>query len=307
MIYDLIIVGGGPAGITAGIYAARQKLNTLLITKEFGGQLSRKALKIENYPGFLAISGLALAKKLEKHLKKQDIEILIDEVTKVEKKGKNFKVITGSKKNFEARAIIIASGGDPRPLEVPGEKEFIGKGVSYCAICDGALFPNKTLAVIGGGNSGFEAAIYLHKIAKNIYILEAGPRVKADKKNQEIVQRIKKIEVITSAFLKKIEGDKFVKSIVYKDKDSKEEKTLAVEGVFVEIGSQPATSFVKGLVEFNERDEIKVEFETCKTKTPGVFAAGDVNIGRSKQIAPACGEGCKAALAAYEYLQSQNE
>jgi thioredoxin-disulfide reductase len=307
MIYDLVIVGGGPAGITAGIYAARQRLNTLLITKEFGGQLSRKALKIENYPGFLAISGLALAKKLEKHLKKQDIEILMDEVIKVERRGKNFKVITESKKKFEAKTIIIASGGDPRPLEVPGEKEFIGKGVSYCAVCDGALFPNKTVAVIGGGNSGFEAAIYLNRIAKNIYILEAGPKVKADKKNQEIVQRLKKIEVITNALLKKIKGDKFVKSIVYQDKESKEEKTLAVKGVFVEIGSQPATSFVKGLVEFNEKDEIKVEFETCKTKTPGVFAAGDVNIGRSKQIAPACGEGCKAALAAYEYLQSQNE
>jgi len=310
MLYDLIIIGGGPAGITAGIYAARQKLNTLLITKDFGGQVARKAIDIENYPGFEAISGLDLIQTFEKHLRKftrqnlgGQVDIKKNEVLKIQKTGTKFFVTTQSKNKFESKAVIIASGADPRPLEVPGEKEFIGKGLSYCAVCDGALFPDKTVAVIGGGNSGFETAIFLSKIVKKIYILETGPKIRADKTNQDIVKKTGKAEIITSAILKKIQGDKFVNSIMFQDKETGEEKTLSVEGVFVEIGSQPSTSFAKDLVDFNDRDEIRVEFESYLTKTPGLFAAGDVNIGKYKQIITACGEGAKAALAAYEYIQ----
>jgi thioredoxin-disulfide reductase len=302
MIYDLIIIGGGPAGITAGIYAARQKLNTLLITKDFGGQLGKKAIDVGNYPGLDGISGLKLIEKFQSHLEKQKIDIEKNEVGKIEKKGENFLVSTENKKVFESRTVIIASGVDPRPLEVPGEKEFIGKGVSYCAVCDGPMFKDKTVAVIGGGNSAFETAIFLSKIAKKIYILEYNPKVNAFKDNQEAVEKMGKAEIITNVVLKKIEGDKFVRSITYQDRVTKQEKTLSVEGVFVEIGYDPATSFVKELVDFNERDEIKIDFETCKTKTPGLFAAGDVNVGRYKQIVTACGEGAKAALAAFEYL-----
>ncbi len=337
MIYDLIIIGGGPAGITAGIYAARQKLNTLLITKSFGGQVVKKAVAIENYPGFEKISGQELIQKFENHLKKfarpsfseknlgGQVEIKIDEVKKiypvksrkagispkaklfngVKKTNNDFLVSTKNKKEFQAKAIIVASGADPRPLEVPGEEEFIGKGVSYCSICDGVLFADKTVAVIGGGNAGFESAIFLSNYVKKIYILEYGPRVSADETNQEIIKKTKKAEIITNAALKEIKGKKFVESMVYQSRKTKEEKTLSIEGVFVEIGSQPATAFVKGLVEFNEKDEIKVEFETCQTKTPGLFAVGDVNIGQYKQIITACGEGAKAALAAYGYIQKQ--
>jgi len=301
MIYDLIIIGGGPAGITAGIYGARQKLNILLITKDFGGQLNKKAIDINNYPGLSGISGLELVQKFQAHLEKQKIDIEKDEVGKIEKKGENFLVSTENKV-FESRTVIIASGVDPRPLEVPGEKEFIGKGVSYCSICDGPMFKDKTVAVIGGGNSAFETAIFLSKIVKKIYILEYNPEVNAFKDNQEVVEKMGKAEIITNAALKKIEGDKFVNSITYQDRVTKQEKTLSVEGVFVEIGYDPATSFVKGLVDFNERDEIKVDFENYKTKTPGLFAAGDVNVGRYKQVITACGEGAKAALAAFEYL-----
>ena len=314
-MYDLVIIGGGPAGITAGIYAARQKLNTLLITKSFGGQMARKAVAIENYPGFEDISGIELIKKFEKHLRKftpldvyyltGQVDIERDEVIKLKKFANHFSVITKSKNKFDSKAVIIASGADPRPLEVPGEKEFIGRGVSYCTACDAPIFSNKTVAVIGGGNAGFEAAIALANWAKKIYILEAGPKIKADQVNQEIVKKTGKAEIITNATLKKIQGGQFVKSIVCQDRKSKKEKTLPVEGVFVEIGSQPATSFVKGLVDFNERDEIKVDFETLQTKTPGLFAAGDVNIGSYKQIVTAAGEGAKAALAAYDYLKKQ--
>ncbi len=305
-LYDLIIIGGGPAGVTAGIYATRQRLNTLLITKDFGGQITRKAVVIENYPGFEEISGQELIQKFKKHLRRQKIDIKEDTVREIKKTGEKFLVFTKNKSKFEAKTVIIASGADPRPLEVPGEKEFIGKGVSYCAICDGPLFKNKEVAVIGGGNSAFETAIFLSNYIKKIYVLEYGPEVKADKESQELVEKTGKVEIITNAVIKEIKGENFVKAIVYEDSKTKKEEILEVEGVFVEIGTQPVTSFAKGLVNFNEIDEIKVEFETCQTKTPGLFAVGDANIGRYKQIVTACGEGAKAALAAYEYIQKLN-
>jgi len=309
-LYDLIIIGGGPAGITAGIYAARQKLNSLLITKSFGGQMLKKAVMIENYPGFEEISGMELIQKFEKQLRRASarsdghkIDIERDEVTKVEKIEEHFLVITKNKNRFESKAIIVASGADPRPLKVLGEKEFLGKGLSYCPLCDGPLFSDKTVAVIGGGNSAFEAAIFLSKIAKKIYILEASEKVRADAENQERVKKTGKVEIITNTQVQKIQGKQFVNSLIYEDRKTKREIKLPVEGIFVEIGSQPATSFVKDLVDFNERDEIAVEFETCQTKTPGLFAAGDCNVGRFKQIVTAAGEGAKAALAAYGYIE----
>jgi len=309
-LYDLIIIGGGPAGITAGIYAARQKLNSLLITKSFGGQMLKKAVMIENYPGFEEISGMELIQKFEKQLRRASvrsdghkIDIERDEVTKVEKIEEHFLVITKNKNRFESKAIIVASGADPRPLEVLGEKEFLGKGLSYCVTCDGPLFEGKTVAVIGGGNSAFEAAIFLSKIAKKIYILEASEKVRADAENQERVKKTGKVEIITNTQVQKIQGKQFVNSLIYEDRKTKREIKLPVEGIFVEIGSQPATSFVKDLVDFNERDEIAVEFETCQTKTPGLFAAGDCNIGKFKQIVTAASEGAKAALAAYGYIE----
>ena len=309
-LYDLIIIGGGPAGITAGIYAARQKLNSLLITKSFGGQMLKKAVMIENYPGFEEISGMELIQKFEKQLRRASarsdghkIDIERDEVTKVEKIEEHFLVITKNKNRFESKAIIVASGADPRPLKVLGEKEFLGKGLSYCPLCDGPLFSDKTVAVIGGGNSAFESAIFLSKIAKKIYILEASEKVRADAENQERVKKTGKVEIITNTQVQKIQGKQFVNSLIYEDRKTKREIKLPVEGIFVEIGSQPATSFVKDLVDFNERDEIAVEFETCQTKTPGLFAAGDCNIGKFKQIVTAASEGAKAALAAYGYIE----
>jgi alkyl hydroperoxide reductase subunit F len=304
-IYDLIIIGGGPAGITAGIYAARLNLRTLLITKSFGGQVAKKAVAIENYPGFISIQGPELVKKMEEHLKSLEIEVEINEVIKVGKKRDGFLISLGNKKELKAKAVILASGADPRPLEVPGEKEFIGKGVSYCSVCDGPLYQDKKVAVIGGGNAGFETAVFLSKIAKKIYILEYSSEVKAFPEIQKAVEKTGKAEIITDAELKEIKGKNFVEAIVYRDKKTKEKKTLAVEGVFVEVGYQPATSYVKELVDFNERDEIKVDFESCQTKTKGLFAAGDLNVGQYKQIVTACGEGAKAALAAFNYLQKK--
>ncbi len=304
-MYDLIIIGGGPAGITAGIYAARQKVKTLLVTKNFGGQIIKKTVAIENYPGFEEISGFDLIKKFENHLRKfkEHIEIKIEEVIKVEKQDNLFLVHTRNNIKFKSKTVIIATGASPRTLGVPGEKEFTSKGVSFCAICDGAMFSGKDVAIIGGGNSGFETALFLSNIANKIYILEYGSQLKADKENQEVVKKSKKTEIITNAQLKEIKGDKFVHSLVYKDRVSKKEKTLKVKGVFVEIGLIPASSIVKKLVDFNDKNEIKIKSESCETKTPGLFAPGDINEGRYKQIVVSCGEGSKALLAAFDYLK----
>lgn len=304
MIYDLIIIGAGPAGITAGIYAGRQRIKTLLVTKSFGGQMAGKATEVCNYPGFERISGLELIGKFVDHLKKQpDVEIKLAGVSKIKKEKEYFTVLTVEKEEFKSRSVIIATGADPRPLEAEGEKEFIGKGISYCVTCDGPLFKDKTIAVVGGGDAGFEAAIFMTSYAKKIYVLECGSVVKADEWNQKELKNSKKVEIITNVLVKEIKGDKMVNALVYEDSVSKEKKTLQIEGVFIEIGSQPATSMAKGLVNFNKRDEIEVDFETFQTKTPGLFAAGDVNVGVYKQIVTAAGEGCKVALAVYDYLR----
>ena len=302
-MYDLIIIGAGPAGVSAAIYAARQKLNLLVLSKDSGGQLSKKAVDIENYPGFNKISGPDLAAVFEGQLKANGVEVVIDEVLKIGKEGDNFVVETATGENYESVAVIVATGADPRPLEAQGEKEFIGKGVSYCALCDGPIFRDKTVAVVGGGNSGFETALFLSNYVKKIYLLEFGGQLKADEHNQTLLAKSQKAEIITNAKVLKIEGDTFVKSLTYQDRLQNVEKKLDIEGVFIEIGYSPATAFLKEVVNFSERDEIVTDLETYETKTPGLFAAGDCNVSKYKQIVAAAGEGAKAALAAYGYIQ----
>ncbi len=303
--YDLVIIGGGPAGVTAGIYAARQNLKTLVITKNFGGQIAKKAVGIENYPGFEKIKGMELVEKFKKHLKQFEIDIVKSSVGKVEKKDNLFTVNDSEKNCFKSRAVIVATGADPRPLEVPGEKEYIGKGVSYCSVCDGPLFKDKMVAVIGAGNAGIESALFLSNFAKKIYVLESSKESSADRILQEEVRKNNKIKLIFRADIKKIKGGKFVESILLRDKESGKEKSLQVDGVFVEIGSQPATSFVKNLVDFSEKDEIRIDPQTCQTKTPGLFAAGDVSNVYYKQIVIAAGQGAISALSAYKYLNKK--
>jgi len=301
-MYDLIIIGGGPAGITAGIYGARKKLNTLLISRDFIGQTA-KAILVENYPGIKEIPGIKLMEKFKKHLEKFEIDINEgEEVVEIKKKGNFFEVRTNQDDRYLAKSIIVATGRDPRPLEVPGEKELIGRGISYCSICDAPLFREKTVAVIGGGNAGFEAALDLTKYAKKIYILEFSSKPLADEVTIERAKKTKKIEIILNAKVKEILGKAKVEGLIYDDL-IKAEKKLEVEGVFIMIGQIPATSFVKGLVNFNEKDEIIIDPVTCQTKTLGLFAAGDVTNIKQKQIIVAAAEGAKAALAAYEYLQ----
>lgn len=304
MIYDLIIIGGGPAGITAGIYAARKKINTLLLTKDFVGQVG-KTSSVENWPGTAFISGTELLENFKDHLKKFEIEIKENEEVKGIKKAGEILEISTLNNNFQAKTVIIASGRNPRPLKVPGEEKFTGKGVSFCATCDAPLFKGKTVAVVGGGNSGFETALDLEKYSPKIYILEFSSQVKADEVLQEKAKDAGKISVITQAAVKEIKGKNFVESIVYEDKSSKRVSELEVQGIFVEIGSLPASAFLKRLVDFTDWGEVKIDHETSATKTLGLFAAGDVTDIKYKQIVVACGEGAKAALNAYNYLQKK--
>ena len=288
--------------MTAGIYASRKKLKTLLIAKNFGGLMSGKAVTIENYPGFEEISGSELIERFEKHLRKQNVDVEKDSIAQMERSGQGFSVLTEKKKEFQSQAVIVASGSEPRTLGLKEEKDFIGRGVSYCSTCDGPMFLNKTVAVVGGGNSAFETAVFLTNYSKKIYVLEAGKELRADEILQEKAKKTGKVEVMTGVLVKKIEGEKFVKSLVFEQNN--ELKNLEVQGIFVEIGYSPATSFVKDLADLNERGEIIIDFKNNQTRTPGLFAAGDSSSIPFKQIVIAAGEGAKAALSVYNYLQN---
>jgi len=300
MIYDLIIIGGGPAGLTAAIYAARQKIRFLVISKDIGGQTLLSS-DVENYLGFHLVSGAELVKKFEEHIRDYNIEVKFEEVIDIKKKAGIIEVKT-DKDRYQSKSLIIASGKKPRPLNVKGEREFVGKGVSYCATCDAPLFKNKDIAVIGGGNSAMDAAILASKYSKRVYIVTINKELIGEKLLIERVLKDKKIKVLYNARTKEIFGDKFVKGVRL-DVNGEEIK-LDVQGIFIEIGTIPSTAFDK-ITEKNEYGEIKIHQEgwmTNLTSVEGIFAAGDVTNVPEKQIIVAAGEGCKAALSAFQYL-----
>ena len=299
---DLIIVGGGPAGITAGIYGARKGLNVLLLTKDFIGQLGNAGM-IENWPGEIKITGPELISNFREHAESYDIDIKEEKVAGVLKKEDGF-LIKSEEKNYRSKAVIIATGRNPRPLKVPGEKEFVGKGVSYCVTCDGALFKDKSVAVVGGGNSGLEGALELSEYAKEVTILEIQDELPGDQFLREKIESRDNIEVLTRVKPKKIEGDNFVNAIKYSDLNSDKTNLLETEGVFVQVGSIPTTDLLDDLVGYNDKGEIEIDPQTCKTDTEGLFAAGDVTSVRDKQVVVATGEGCKALLSAYKCIKN---
>ncbi len=304
--YDLIIIGSGPAGLTAGLYAVRKGLQTLILTKDFLGQVGR-TFWVENWPGIKRISGTDLILKFKKQLEIWKPKINEDEMTVLlQKEGDDFLVITNKKNVFKSRAVIIATGRNPRPLRIPGEEEYIGKGVSYCSTCDGPLFTDKKIVVIGGGNAAFETALEMAERCPQVYILNRSQKIIADEVFQKRAADFNNIEILLNGEPKKIKGTNFVESLIYFDKKSEEEKELKIEGVFVEIGSIPAANFAKKLVEFNNQGEIIINHQTGETKMAGLFAAGDVTDVPYKQIIIAAGEGAKAVLSAYSYLQKMN-
>lgn len=303
---DLVIIGGGPAALTAGIYAARKKLSFKVISQRVGGEQILVSNDIENWPGTKSISGRDLIKKFREHIESYGVKIEEgQEVVKIEKGEKRFLVKTKAGSDFKARAIIIASGKRPRHLGVPGEKEFEGRGVSFCSICDAPLFRDKIVAVIGSGNAGLESALDLTRYAKKIYILELGPRAVGDELLQEKLKKTSKVEFIFNAKTSEIKGEKLVTGLIYEDRLTKAVKELQVQGVFVHVGQVTSSDFVKDFLEVNGAGEIIIDPKTNQTSIEGVFAAGDVTDVKWKQIVVAAGEGAKAALSAYEYLQQE--
>ncbi len=299
---ELTIVGGGPAGITAGIYAARKNLNTLLLTKDFIGQLGNAGV-IENWPGEKSIRGPELLTDLEEHLRNYDIQIKEERVVEINKE-KDFFKIESEEAIYRSEAVIVATGRNPRPLEIPGEKDYVGKGVSYCVTCDGALFKNKTVAVVGGGNSGLEGALELSDYVRRVTVLEIADKLQGDEFLVEKVKGKNNIEILTRVEPKEIKGDSFVSSLRYEDLDKKEAFSIDVDGIFVLIGSIPTTDMLDNSVDYNDEGEIAIDFKTCRTSVDGLFAAGDVTGVRDKQVVVSAGEGCKALISAYDYIKN---
>lgn len=305
-MYDLIIVGAGPAGMTAAIYAAREKLKFLVISKEYGGQMAKKDVEIENYPGFSEISAQELISRFREQIKTLQVHVEIGEVRSVSCRNQAFSVTAANQVHI-TKTILIATGADPKFLNVPGEKELVGRGVGYCTTCDGPLFAKKDTAVIGGGNSALEAALFLARYAKKVYIVEYSPKMRGSTCLIEKVKKTGIVEIITGAKATKITGEKFVRSLEYREVNTGKIINLPVEGIFIKIGHRAASHIVKNLVELNDRDEIKYDYMTHQTKTPGLFVAGDVSEQKYKQIIVACGEGAKAAMAISEYLANNEQ
>lgn len=300
-MYDLMIIGGGPSGMTAAVYAARKKLNALLLSKDLGGQVNW-TLGIENYMGYQFIEGPELMQKFEKQVKQFPLDVKIGQaISSLSRINGGFEVRTDNGETFQARAAIIATGKRPRQLNAPGEERLKGRGVTYCAICDGPLFAGMKVAVIGGGNSALEAADDMVKIADHIYLVSLTPLTG----DQVLIDKVKRADNLTM-FLEhevlEITGEKFADGIRIRDLKSKEERELQVGGVLIEIGLIPNSELAKGIVPLNRLGEIEVNCAS-ETGVPGLFAAGDVTNVPEKQIVVAAGEGAKATLQAHRYLQ----
>lgn len=302
MKYDVIIIGGGPAGLTAAIYCLRRQLKTLIIAKAIGGQAAL-ASEVQNWPGEKSIGGFELTRKMHDQVKDLGAEFMSNEVSAIEKSADGFSVKTNNE-NIETTAVILAFGLTPRDLGVSGEEKFKGRGVSYCATCDGPLFKNKTVAVIGAGNSALEAVEYLSKLAKKIYLLNNSEKFSAEEELTEQVSALSNVETYCGSEIKEIIGESKVEKIVIINKADKSEKTLHIDGIFVEIGHTPKTGWLKGTVDLNGKGEIVTDKSTA-TSLEGIFAAGDCTDVGYKQMIIAAGEGSKAALSAYKYIAAK--
>jgi len=300
-MYDLMIIGGGPAGLAASVYAARKQLKTLLVSGDIGGQ-TNWTMGIENYLGYQFIEGPELIDKFHSQVSQYPIDQKIgDKISRLEKIGGGFEAISEAGNRYQAKAVVFATGKSPRKLNVPGEAELTGRGVTYCAICDGPVFAGQRVAVVGGGNSALEAALDMVKIAEHVDLVSL-TRLTGDAILVNKLSGAKNLSIFTEYQTEKIEGQDLVQGIVIKDLRSGESKRLEVTGVFVEIGLVPNSEPVKGLIELNNWGEVPVSC-FCETTMPGLYAAGDVTDVPEKQIVVAAGEGAKATLQAHRYLQ----
>lgn len=309
MIYDVIIIGGGPVGVAAGVYTARKKLKTLLITDSFGGQ-SLVSAGIENWIGEEEISGFDLAQKFEKHVRKysEDIDFEVPQKVakieaidcEVEDRNCDFQVTTEKGDKFVGKTVILGAGAHRRKLNVPGEKEFDGKGVVYCSTCDAPLFKDKEVIIVGSGNAALEGVEDSIPYAKMIHLFVRSDKMKGDPVTQEKITDHPKVKIYYKTEIKEIVGDKFVTGVKYKDSEG--EKEMEIGGVFVEIGAVPNSDIVKGLVYLDKFGQVKIDSKFATTSHPGIFAAGDITDDPFKQNNISAGDAVKAALSAYQYL-----
>lgn len=302
MDYDLIIIGAGPAGLTASIYASRYKIKHLIIGQPLNSQMTKSFL-IENYPGFKSISGLELIQRFVKQAKSYGVEILEKNVKEI-KKEKKFEVITEDDKIYQTKSIIIASGTEKRKLLIPGEKEFLGKGVSYCATCDAPFFKDKIVAVIGGSDAALSTAYLLAKYAQKVYLIHRKKDFRAEPIWQEKIKENKKIIPLFERNVIEIKGNQKVEELIL-DNEYQKSRSLKVDGLFIEIGLKPLSELAKNLgVELDEEGLIKIKNDGS-TNISGIFAAGDITTGSNKlrQIITACAEGAVAAFGVYNYLK----
>ncbi len=297
--YDLVIVGGGPAGLTAGIYAQRAGLKTLLLEGELPGGQANEAPSIENYPGFPEISGMELAQKMRDHAVGLDLPIEMKMVRKISSNDKH-KIIQTSDTDIKAKTVLVTTGAKPRRLDIKGEKEFLGKGVSYCGTCDGPFFRNKVVAAIGGGDRALKEALFLANIASKIYVIHRRDEFRAEKINVDRAQKKENIEFVLNSVVDEIKGEQLVNSITLRDVGSQQTKNVELDGVFVFVGVVPRNDFIDA-----EKDAhgFLITDPNLKTSIDGVFAAGDCRSKTLRQVATAVGEGAQVIASVEEYLQ----
>ena len=306
--YDFLILGGGGTGLAAAMYSARLGMKTLVLGTTNGTELPVGGVItttniVENYPGFIKLTGVELAKKLEDHARSYDLVTIKEEkAMSIKKSGHGFSVKT-NKGTYVAKTILFATGTRWRELKVSGSDEFKNKGVHYCALCDGPLYKNKIVAVVGGSDSAVKDALLLSGYAKKVYIIYRGEKIRPEPINFEKVKKNKKIEIINKTNIKEIKGDKLVTSVIL-DKSYKKNNELELNGVFVAIGHIILSELAKSIkVELNKKEEIKINHMTSETNVKGVFAAGDVTDKQFKQLITGVADGCTAAHSAYEYIQ----
>lgn len=302
-MYDIIIIGSGPAGLSAAIYAQRACLDTIVIEKNgiSGGQVLN-TWEVDNYPGFPGVTGFELSRQFREHANKLGARVVQDEVVQVELSG-NVKKVVCEEETYEARCVILASGAHHRTLEVPGEEELRGAGVSYCATCDGAFFRGRTVAVVGGGDAALEDAIFLARVCEKVYIVHRRDKLRGAKRLQERLQALENIEFVWNSETVAIEGNGQVEALRLRQTKTGEERRLDVDGVFIAVGIAPESELYAGQLELDEQGYIRAD-ESGQTSVPGVFAAGDVRTKALRQILTAASDGANCVASAERYLQA---